>query len=251
MKILFTTCVIFMLVMVFPLCSAAQINLQTEKINLQIDTIKKLPLKKDSMNYKNVQQVFRLYEYIMKAVIGSDTCWFANDELLLVKNKSESFYYLNDSLVSYSKTSTNPTEKEASIQIRSSEKLKSVYVEIKKIQPLFGVRVTLLGKEPEFLGINNDFLKYSLHINESDLEKLKSLQTNRSDVSVTQYTFSTNYPGFDIMSWECKTSAIGEREMDYMKNYKQWSQRFDQIVLTGSNGETRTLIGFRLIIDRI
>ena len=220
------------------------------KIDDQIHTIEKLPLKKDSINNKNVQQVFRLGDYILKAVIGSDTCWFLNDELLLAKNTSESFYYLNDTLVSYSKTGTNPTETETTIQKRSDEKLKSVYAEIKKIQPLFGVRVTLLGKEPEFRGIKNDLLQYTLHIAEADLEKLKSLQTNRSDVSVTQYTFSTNNPGFDIMSWECKTSAIGEKEMNYMMNYNQWGQRFDNIVLTGSNGETRTLIGFRLIVDR-
>jgi hypothetical protein len=236
--------------LLFPWHAAAQINLQAEKINLQIDTIEKLPLKKDSINNKNVQQVFRLRDYILKAVIGSDTCWFLNDELLLAKNTSESFYYLNDTLVSYSKTGTSPTEKEATIQKRSDEKLKSVYAEIKKIQPLFGLRVTLLGKEPEFRGIKDEFLQYTLHIAEADLEKLKSLQTNRSNVSVTQYTFSTNNPGFDIMSWECKTSAIGEKEMNYMMNYKQWGQRFDNIVLTGSNGETRTLIGFRLIVDR-
>jgi len=250
MKILYTLCVILLPGLLFPWHAAAQINLHAEKINLQIDTIEKLPLKKDSIHYKNVQQVFRLRGYILKAVIGSDTCWFLNDELLLAKNTSESFYYIKDSLVSYAKTSTNPTETEASIQKRSAEKLKSVYTEIKKIQPLFGVQVTLLGKEPEFRGIKNDLPQYTSHIDESELEKLKSLQTNRSDVSVTQYTFSTNNPGFDIMSWECKTSAIGEKEMNYMMNYKQCGQRFDNIVLTGSNGETRTLIGFQLIIDR-
>lgn len=238
-------------VLVISTQAVAQDDLKTKKINQQIQAIEKLPLKGDSMMNNNVQQVFLFHDNIMKAVIGSDTCWFANDELLLIKNKSESFYYSNDSLVSYYQTDSNPSENEAAMQKQSIEKLTSVYVEIKKIQLLFGVQVMLLGKEPELTDIKNDFLFYSISIYESDLEKLKTLQTNRSDVSVTKYTFSTNNPGLDIMSWECKTSAIGEKEMDYMKTYAKWSQRFDDIVLTGSNGETRTLIGFQLNIHKM
>jgi len=46
---LYTICVILLPGLLFPWNAAAQINLQAEKINLKIDTIEKLPLKKDSI----------------------------------------------------------------------------------------------------------------------------------------------------------------------------------------------------------
>lgn len=212
-------------------------------------------LKPDSAFSKNVRKIFRCEESIVKAIAGSDTCWFRNDYLVFLENETEEFWFNGDSIISFRNKDGRPVSDIISLRKKAVKKKEYIYQEIKKLFPAFGVRVLLLNKEPQASLNSYDngksiSVSLLIRIYEEEVDSIKRLAINDSSFEITRYVFTPMLPGADIIDWICDSAFITEREMRCLKNKGLTRVYFSCVVIDKKTRKEYSIPTFGLRIIR-